>query len=98
MAIGVTLMRGTACARVRNENAQRSDLPIRGSGRGQAQKRREGESRDDLRHRMTPLLARDLDSPHVDHLPERLLVCCDDDHAMSVSPMSNSAPTDQKNR
>ena len=98
MAIGVTLVRGTACARIRNENARRSDLPTRGSGRGQAQKRRDGESRDDLRQRMTPLLARDLDGPHVDHLPERLLVRCDDDHGMSLTPTSNSAHTDRKKR
>src|SRR5215467_8284585 len=63
MAVGVTLIRGTACARVRNENARRSNLPIRGSIGGHAQKRREGESRDDLRHggllRLSgPLMAR----------------------------------------
>ena len=36
--------------------------------------------------------------PHVDHLPERLLVRCDDDHGMSLTPTSNSAHTDRKKR
>jgi hypothetical protein len=50
MAVGVALVRGTGCACVRNENARRGDLPIHGSGRRQAQKTRERESKNDLRH------------------------------------------------
>ena len=44
------------------------------------------------------LAERAFDGSHVDHLPERLLVRCDDDHGMSLTPTSNSAHTDRKKR
>src|SRR5215467_2323965 len=73
MAVGVTLVRGTACARGRKENTRRSDLPIRTSGGGQAQKRREGESRDDLRHRRLLWLSGPLARCDDDHLIQRVI-------------------------
>ena len=44
------------------------------------------------------LVERAFDGSHVDRLPERLLVRCDDDHGMSLTPTSNSAHTDRKKR